>query len=741
MLERTGSISPRLGARSGSRHARTSHKLEFDPLESRALLTASLAAIANITAPAGLGYQVPLDGTAGGATSQTYTVTSSNPDVKATVATGDFLNLNVTHTSSGAGDPAFTGNLTFQLFGDLTPNSVASIENLVTSGFYTNKNFHRITSGFPDSTGFIVQGGSVTGTGLDSPPAAGQPGGLPATGYPFPDEFNQQLAFTNPGELALANAGENTNTSQFFITNSDPRFLDFGYTIFGQLVAGTDTNGNSTLTDLTEVALTPTTDGSTPSAPIIPPIINSAVLSTTNPDGVIHVDTTGATAGETSTITVTATDPSTNTTATQSFLVTVGATDPTNPDGGPEKPLLATFPSNVTVGLNQTAVYKITGVSAGSPADPLTYTVDGGVSADNTTFTTVQNATATVDANGVVTVTPNPGFSGTINLVVGVRDQTDRTGQGGAGLNTPANYDVHPMTITVNADATQINLPPIASPVTVNAPTGSPTTIQLAGNTANPQSNQTLVYTLLSQPTNGTISNFNATTGTLTYTSSAAFQGTDTFTYQTTDVGAPTPNLTSAPGTVTVNVAAGNTGAVRQIGTVLVVTPVATPHKHNSITVDEVNGNIQVTVNGVLDATQPAATSLSEIVVYGENTGNTIDITPNVQVATSLDGGHGGRNFIKGDGPFSTINAWFGKNVVQGGSGANAIVGQKGKIKILKSDGTDSIFVSPINPSKRLPHYKPASRKVNEPIGSFYKFAGKKLVATKFPASIKIKQH
>jgi cyclophilin family peptidyl-prolyl cis-trans isomerase len=741
MLERTGPNMPRLEARSGSRHARTSRRLGFDPLESRALLTASLASIANITAPAGLGFQVPLNGAGGGATSQSYTVTSSNPDVKATVATGDFLTINVTHTSSGPSDPAFTGNLVFQLFGDLTPNTVKSIENLVTSGFYTNKNIHRITSGFPDANGFVVQGGSVTGTGLDSPPAAGQPGGLPATGYPFPDEFNQQLAFTNPGQLALANAGENTNTSQFFITNSDPRFLDFGFTIFGQLVSGTDASGKSTLTDLTQVALQPTTDGSTPSTPVIKPVITSATITKTNPDGVIHIDATGATQGENSVITVTATDPTTNTTATQQFTATVGQNIPANPPNGPEKPLLASFPSNVTVGLGQTAVYKITGVSAGFPTDPLTYTVNGGVNAGNTAFTSVQNATATVDANGVVTVTPNPGFSGTINLVVGVRDQTDRTGQGGSGLNTPANFDVHPMTITVNSNATQINLPPIASPVTVNAPTGSPTKIQLVGNTANPQSAQTLTFALLSQPKDGTISNFNPTTGALTYTSNAGFAGTDTFTYQTTDVGAPTPNLTSAPATVTINVAAGNTGAVRLLGTVLVVTPVATPHKHNAITVDEVNGNIQVTVNGVLDSNQPAATSLSEIVVYGENTGNTITVTPDVEVATSLDGGHGGRNFVKGDGPFSTINAWFGKNVVQGGTGVNAIVGQKGRIKILKSDGTDSIFISPISPSNRVPHFKAASKKENQPVGHFFKFAGKKLVQTKFPATIKLKQH
>jgi cyclophilin family peptidyl-prolyl cis-trans isomerase len=688
------------------------------------MLTASLAPIAAITAPAALGYQVPLNGSGSGAISQSYTASSSNPDVKVTVATGQFLTIHVTHTSSGGTDPTINGDMVFQLFGDLTPMTIQKITQLVTSGFYNGKNIHRISSGFPDASGFIVQGGSVNGSGLDQPPAPGQPGGLPATGYPFPDEFNQQLAFTNPGELALANAGENTNTSQYFVTNSDPRFLDFGYTIFGQLVSGTDV-----LTQLTKVAVS----GTTPVSPVLTPTVT---LSNTNPNGVLHVDTTGATAGETSNVTVTATDPATHTTATQTFVVNVG---PTNPNPGPaEKPLLSTFPSNVTVGSGQTAVYKITGISPGSPTDQLTYTVQGGVATGNGSFTAVQNATATVDANGVVTVVPNSGFTGTINLVVGVRDQTDRTG---SGLTSPSNYDVHPMTVTVNASSTQLNLPPIASPVTVSAPSGSPTTVQLAGNTANPQSNQTLTYTLLSQPTHGTVTNFNATAGTLTYTANTGFTGADTLNYQTTDVGAPLPNLTSAPGTVTINVSAGATGAVRLIGTVLVVTPLPNPHKHNSITVDEVNGNIQVTVNGVLDTNQPATTSLSEILVYGENTGNTINITPNVDNYVSLNGGHGGMNFVKGDGPAATISGWFGKNVVQGGSGINAIVGQKGHLRVIKSSGTDSVFVSPISPYSRVPHFKAAAFEKKLPVGNFYKFVGNKLVKTKFPATIKLRQH
>ncbi len=93
-----------------SRRGRVASKIRrnearFDPLEGRTLLAASLAPIPNITVPAALGFQVPLDGSGTISNSQTFTVTSSNPDIKATVAQGDYLTLNITHASSGPTDP------------------------------------------------------------------------------------------------------------------------------------------------------------------------------------------------------------------------------------------------------------------------------------------------------------------------------------------------------------------------------------------------------------------------------------------------------------------------------------------------------------------------------------------------------------------------------------------------------------------------------------------------------------
>src|SRR5207248_529409 len=114
---------------------------------------------------------------------------------------------------------------------------------------------------------------------------------------PFMDEFNEQLAFTGTGQLAMANAGKDTNSSQFFITTGSPRFLDFNHTIFGQLVD--DPQG--TLAKMTAVPR----DAN--DAPLSPILITATTLSGSSPDGVIHIDATSATAGQTANITVTAT--------------------------------------------------------------------------------------------------------------------------------------------------------------------------------------------------------------------------------------------------------------------------------------------------------------------------------------------------------------------------------------------------------------------------------------------------
>jgi cyclophilin family peptidyl-prolyl cis-trans isomerase len=642
----------------------------LEDLEGRSL-PATLMPIANVTVPQFLGYQVPLDG--GSGNPQTYTVTSDNPNIVATVAQGKFLTIDVTHASSGANDPAFAGTLVFQLFDDLTPLTTSRIETLVNQGFYTGKNFHRIASGFPGPNDYIVQGGSVNGNGT---------GDVNQPGFPFADEFVQQLAFTGTGQLAMANAGDDTNSSQFFVTTGSPRFLDYQHTIFGQLVSG-----QQTLQLMTQVAKG--SDGTTPVSPVL---IAQATLSDTNPDGVIHVDATKAAAGQTANITVTATDPSDGSTVSRSFQVNTTANTQN------ERPFLQPV-SNQVVGTvsgsgstvqGQTAVFQLQAVDPNGPGDQLTFRVAGGkTTGANPTFTPVANATATVDANGVVRVVPNPGFTGVINLLVGVRNQVAHPPN--TSVDAVDNYDTQMITLTVNPGP-EVNLAPIALPGTSNVLINTPSTIQLEGDTANPASSQTLTFTLLTGPTNGTFSQFDPQTGTFLYTPNPGFTGTDTVTFRVRDAGNPTPNLDSLAAVQTIVVGGGTTGSVRLIGRFLVVTPPPrTDSVPNTVAVTRSGDNVLVTVNGVLDSTQPSQADLDKIVVFGSKASDVITVDTAVTVPTTLDGGHGGDNIIRAGGASTRAHGWFGRNRIQGSTQNDAIIGRAGRFRVRPSPGTDRI--------------------------------------------------
>jgi peptidylprolyl isomerase len=113
------------------------------------------------------------------------------------------------------------GEFVIQLYPDKAPITVNSFVFLAREGFFNGTTFHRVLEGF------MAQGGDPTGTG----------GGGP--GYEFVNEKND-LAFDKPGVVAMANAGPNTNGSQFFIMFGPYGLSESDYTIFGQVISGMD---------------------------------------------------------------------------------------------------------------------------------------------------------------------------------------------------------------------------------------------------------------------------------------------------------------------------------------------------------------------------------------------------------------------------------------------------------------------------------------------------------------------
>jgi peptidyl-prolyl cis-trans isomerase B (cyclophilin B) len=117
------------------------------------------------------------------------------------------------HTNHGA--------IEVELFDDDAPKTVENFTKLARDGFYDGVSFHRV---IPD---FMIQGGDPTGTGMGGP------------GYSFEDEFNEHKVVR--GALAMANAGPNTNGSQFFVVTAEATpWLDGKHTVFGQVTQGMD---------------------------------------------------------------------------------------------------------------------------------------------------------------------------------------------------------------------------------------------------------------------------------------------------------------------------------------------------------------------------------------------------------------------------------------------------------------------------------------------------------------------
>jgi cyclophilin family peptidyl-prolyl cis-trans isomerase len=258
------------------------------------LAVAGLAAptidpLANVTIPAGKSLILPVTATSPSGRPLAYTVTSSTNAIAVVLHTNNpFWQLAVAQAAPANAPGAYqtpyrgslvtvtnVGTLTFLLFPEYAPHTVNVFQGLTESGFYnSNTIFHRVVSNF------VIQGGDPKTNGT---------GGLV---FQYDDEFNPQAIFSGNGQLALANSGENTDGSQFFVTIGAQRSLDFSYTLFGQLVRGFNV--------LTNISLTAVNTGS---RPLADEIIQTAGYVTNTTDTVLTLTATNI-SGVTGKITV-----------------------------------------------------------------------------------------------------------------------------------------------------------------------------------------------------------------------------------------------------------------------------------------------------------------------------------------------------------------------------------------------------------------------------------------------------
>lgn len=114
------------------------------------------------------------------------------------------------------------GDIRVKLFEKEAPRTVKNFADLSRKGFYNGLIFHRVIPRF------MIQTGDPTGSGRGGP------------GYQFADEFHAELRHDRPGILSMANAGPNTNGSQFFITDAAAPWLDRKHSVFGSVIEGLD---------------------------------------------------------------------------------------------------------------------------------------------------------------------------------------------------------------------------------------------------------------------------------------------------------------------------------------------------------------------------------------------------------------------------------------------------------------------------------------------------------------------
>ncbi len=322
----------------------------------------TLDPINNVTLPGGSPLHIPLDGFDPEEAPLTYTVESSNVDISTFILEG---NRSMRITVPGHGD------MVFELFESRVPRVTDRIVELAEAGFYDGVIFHRVMDAF------MIQGGDPTGTGS---------GG---SGTAFDDQFHVDLQHNLSGVLSMAKSYDDTNDSQFFITEVPTRGLDFNHSIFGQLV-----EGEAVRESISNVATDDATD-----RPFVDVVMESVEIFFDAENAVLMLKAPEGASGLAD-VTVTCTDDE-GLSAQQAFQVSM-VTDTVN-----SNPFLADIPPVSTV-VDTPVQFQLTAIDV--EEDPVLFG-EGDSSNPDLLFE--------VSATGLVTVTPTNGLSGDHWVVLG----------------------------------------------------------------------------------------------------------------------------------------------------------------------------------------------------------------------------------------------------------------------------------------------------------------------------------
>ena len=349
--------------------------------------------------PAGKSLTIPITASSSNGRPLSYTVTSSTNRITVEVHTNNpFWKMSVVQVTTNGAPGAFQtpfrggvatvtnlGDMTLMLFRDRAPKTVDVFQGLAAAGFYnSNTIFHRVIPGF------MIQGGD--------PQTNGSGGAI----FRYDDEFHPRAIFSGHGQLALANSGKDTCSSQFFITQGQQRFLDFGYTLFGQLLRGFNV--------LTNTINTPRNASDRPFADVI---IAQASLVTNYTDTVITITGTNQ-AGVSGTIRVIADDGTPGGRTTNSFTA-MTVSDAANNE-------TAFLKTPVITNLFLTAGIRVTNYIQAQDVETNTLYYQ----AQYYDATTAANATnGNYYANGSLAFSIVPGYSGPLKFYVYASDRAN----------------------------------------------------------------------------------------------------------------------------------------------------------------------------------------------------------------------------------------------------------------------------------------------------------------------------